>query len=216
MKGDQNDMIVRLRQTLPQGWMPLESTAISGVLSGMAKLLSYFYSLLFYVRGQTRILSAEAGILDLVAGDFFGLSLRRGDGELDDNFRARILVQMFRERATRSALVAVVRQLTGRDPVVIEPGNPVDTGALGATLALGQNGCVGSLAMPYQAFVTVYRSASNMIPGVPGLGSQTCFLGGGMVLIAEQALHSVADRNIYAAIDAVKPAGTTVWTRITS
>lgn len=84
----------------------------------------------------------------------------------------------------------------------------------------GVAGGYGSLLLPYQAFVTAFRPRSNVgIANVAGYGIST-----GGYSQASQAEYAsmtmvsggVTDSDIFAAIDAVKPAGTIVWTRISN
>jgi hypothetical protein len=214
MTGDQQDMVLRLRRTLPRGWFADTAPMLDAVLGGFASGLSFFYSLLGGLRAQLRIKSASGGMLDLMAADFLGTTLLRGDNEPDASFRLRFLVQVFRERATRRALRSILKEMTGHEPLIIEPARVSDCGALGCTLALGQNGCVGSQLMPWQVFVTVYRPAGIGVMNVSGLADPGCGLGTAAVLVAESSLISLSDQNVYAAIAAVKPIGTTIWARL--
>lgn len=219
--GDQNDIYRRLRSYLPP-WFGDEANApvVQGLLQGLAYAGAYVYSLLSYARLQTRIKSATDGWLDMIAADFFGSILLRAANQSDDSFRARILINLFRERATRAGLIRVLQDLTGRTPVVIEPTRPADTGAYGGPLiGYGYAGAYGSMSMPFQAFVIAYRPLGTGIPSVAGYGISTG--GYGQASQAEWASLSmiqggVADADIYAAIEATRPAGTTVWTNISS
>lgn len=89
-----------------------------------------------------------------------------------------------------------------------------------APIGYGVAGSYGSLVLPYQAFVTAFRPISNIgIANVAGYGISTG--GYSQPSQAEYASMSmvsggVTDGDIFAAIDAVKPAGTIVWTRISN
>lgn len=217
--GDQNDVYRRLRGYLPR-WFPDESQSpvITGLLQGLAYTASFIYSLLSYARLQTRIKSATDGWLDMIAADFFGSMLLRAANQSDDSFRGRILINLFRERATRAGLIRVLQDLTGRTPVVIEPTRPADTGAYGGPLlGYGYAGAYGSLSMPFQAFVIAFRPAGTGIPNIAGYGVST----GGYSTPSQASYASlsmiqggVSDADIYAAIDSVKPVATIVWTSI--
>lgn len=217
--GDQQDIYRRLRGFLPP-WFGDEADTpiINGVLQGLAYAAAYVYSLIGYARLQTRIKTATDGWLDVIAADFFGDSLLRAANQPDESFRARILINLFRERATRAGLIRVLQDLTGRAPVVIEPTRPADTGAYGVpTSGYGYAGAYGSLSSPFQAFVIAFRPTGTGIPNVAGYGIST-----GAYATPSQAEYAslsmiqggVADADIYAAIDSVKPVGTIVWTSI--
>ena len=64
------------------------------------------------------------------ASDFRGTKLLRRAAESDDAFRARLL-PIFRDKATRAALVARLAAISGAAPWVFEPSRPADTGAYG-------------------------------------------------------------------------------------
>ncbi|MGT2505661.1 hypothetical protein [Cupriavidus basilensis] len=217
--GDQQDIYRRLRGYLPP-WFGDEANSpiVQGALQGLAYAGAYVYSLLSYARLQTRIKSATDGWLDMIAADFFGSMLLRAANQSDDSFRARILINLFRERATRAGLIRVLQDLTGRAPVVIEPTRPADTGAYGGPLlGYGYAGAYGSMSMPFQAFVIAFRPAGTGIPNIAGYGAST----GGYSTPSQASYASlpmiqggVTDADIYAAIDSVKPAATIVWTSI--
>jgi hypothetical protein len=213
----------RLKAALPQRWFGSTSDSmpvVDSVLAAATTALSFIYSLYAYAKLQTRIKTATDGYLDLIAADFFGTSIQRKANQTDASFRATIIANMFRERATRNAIVKVLQDLTGRTPKIIEPKRPADTGAYGGPLiGYGLAGAYGSLQMPYQAFVIAYRPLGTGIPSVAGYGVST-----GAYSTASQAewaslsmiQGAVTDADIYAAIDSVRPAATIVWTNISS
>ncbi|OGB23501.1 MAG: hypothetical protein A3I66_01480 [Burkholderiales bacterium RIFCSPLOWO2_02_FULL_57_36] len=193
---------------------------LDAVLSGWAACWAFLYSLYAYARLQTRILTATDGWLDVIAGDFFGTAIVRKQHQTDASFRATIIINLFRERATRASVIAILTELTGRVPVVIEPQRPADTGAYSVpNTGYGVNGAYGSMLLPAQAFVTAFRPVGSGIPYVAGYGISTG--GYGVASRAEYGSLSmiedtVTDADIYAAIDSVKVAGTAVWARITT
>lgn len=225
MIGDQSDCFWRLRQALPGGWFatperdtagaPIITTVIDAVLWGMAWLLAFAYGLLAFVKLQARINTATAGSLDMIAGDFFGLMLPRNQNESDDSYRTRIKVQMFRQRATRPALRSMLLDLTGNEPTIVEPTHPGDCGGYGVpACGYGVAGAYGSMTCPWQAFVTVYRPKSIGVPNVPGYGASQGGYGVACMYAPAANLLSVTDKNIFAAVEAVRPIGTTVWVRL--
>ncbi|KVQ85619.1 hypothetical protein WK07_04625 [Burkholderia multivorans] len=190
------------------------------IAAGLANAHAYVYSFIEYVRLQTRILTATDGFLDAIAQDFFGSALMRSANQSDASFRARILINIFRERATRKAITKVLEDLTGRTPIIIEPQRPADTGSYGApNCGYGVAGAYGSVLLPYQAFVIAYRPFGTGIPYVAGYGSSPAGYGqpsrASYADIASSS-NAISDSDIYAAIDSVKPAATIIWTNISS
>ena len=223
MTGDQNDVFSRLKSNLPQRWFGSTSDSmpvVDSVLAGVATALSFIYSLYAYAVLQTRIKTATDSWLDLIAADFFGSTIQRKANQSDASFRATIIANMFRERATRNAIVKVLQDLTGRTPKIVEPKRPADTGSYGGPLiGYGVAGAYGSMQMTYQAFVIAYRPLGSGIPSVAGYGISTG--GYSQASQAEWASlsmiqQSVTDADIYSAIDSVRPAATIVWVNIQS
>lgn len=219
--GDSNDVFVRLKAALPQRWFGSTSDSmpvVDSILAGIATGLSFIYSLYAYAALQTRIRSATDGWLDAISADFFGSGLPRKANQSDASFRANIIANLFRERATRNGIIKVLQDITGRTPTIIEPMRPADTGVYGGPLiGYSAAGAYGSMLMPYQAFVIAYRPLGVGIPSVAGYGIST-----GAYSTASQAewaslsmiQSDITDADIYAAIDQTKPAGTIVWTSI--
>ena len=223
MTGDQNDVFARLKSALPQRWFGSTADSmpvVDSLLTGIATAMSFIYSLYAYAKLQTRIRTASDGYLDLIAYDFFGASIQRKSNQSDASFRATIIANLFRERATRNAIVKVLQDLTGRTPKIVEPKRPYDTGSYGGPLiGYGVAGAYGSMQMPYQAFVIAYRPLGSGIPSVAGYGISTG--GYSQASQAEWASlsmiqNAVTDADIYAAIDSVRPAATIVWVDIQS
>jgi hypothetical protein len=218
--GDQTDIFGRIKALIPR-WFSDSTPVLDALLRGFAYAKAFVYGLIVYAALQTRILTATDGWLDMIAADFFGSSLLRAANQSDASFRARIIINMFRERGTRRAIVKVLQDLTGRTPLIFEPMRPADTGGYGQAqgLAYGLAGGYGSLLLPYQGFVTAFRPTGSGIPLVAGYGISTG--GYGQASRAEYGSMSmiqgaVTDADIYAAVDSVKPAGTTVWTAISN
>jgi hypothetical protein len=224
MTGDQNDIQARLRAVLPNGWFADEAPVLSALLAGLANAWAWLYSLLAYVRLQTRIATATDGWLDLIARDYGGPAWARQTGETDTAFRARIMRNLRRLRGTRGALIAGLAELTGRTPVVFEPAYPPDTGGFGS-IGLGWNlqGGWGNLALPYQCFVIAYRPSGGGIASTGGWGSTdtTFALGGwntGALQYGDASLIAgeVTDAQILATIADCMPAATIAWTALSN
>ena len=217
--GDQSDIFSRIKGVLPL-WFGPTTTYRDAIIQGLANALAFIYSLYLYAKLQTRILTATDGWLDMISADYFGTSLPRTANQSDTSFRARIIINLFRERGTRKAIIKVLTDLTGRAPIIIEPQRPLDTGAYGASVCgYGVAGAYGSMLLPYQAFVKAFRPAASGIPYIAGYGISTGGYGvpsRASYATLSQSTGAVADADIYAAIDAVKPAATTIWTQINS
>jgi hypothetical protein len=224
MTGDQHDMVARLRAVLPTRWFPDDAPVLDCLLSGLASGWSWAYQLLQYVRAQTRIGSATDVWLDLIAHDFFGSRLTRRSDQADNAFRRLIQRELFRERGTRGAIVSVLQDLTGRTPLVFEPARPADTGGYGSLAGKGGGvgysaaGGWGSLLLPFQCFVTVYRPIGSGIAMVNGWGGPAGGYGRGTLEYAslDMVQGQVTDDDIYTAVANVLPAATIGWTRITN
>ena len=209
----------RIKSLLPGGWFG-DSPVLTGVLSGLARLLGDAYEFIQFARLQTRIKTATDGFLDLIARDFFGDTLKRRVGEVNAPLRQRILSQLFIEKVTRRGVILALEALTGRTPQVFEPARPADTGGYNTnSLGYGVAGGYGSLALPFQAFVTAYRPAGQGIPQVAGYGSPS----GGYSTPSRASyaslndiVGSVSDEDIYQAVSAASPAATILWTHISS
>jgi len=218
MTGDQQDVFNRLKSALPP-WFGDSSPFLDAVLQGLAWAGSFIYSLYAYAVLQTRILTATDGWLDVIAADFFGTNLLRKTNQSDASFRNQIVINIFRERATRNAIVKVLQDLTGRTPIIYEPLRARDTGGYGIACGYGVAGAYGSKVVgPFQAWVTAFRPLGTGIPYVNGYGNPAGGYG-----VPSRAVYAslnmvqggVSDADIYAAIDGVKPVGTTIWARIT-
>ncbi len=190
--GDQNDVLGRLKAVIPPWFGDLsQAPIISALLTGLAEAGAFIYSLYAYAALQTRIKTATDGWLDMISADWFGGGLLRHQGQTDASYRALIIASIFRERATRNAVIKVVTDVTGSAPgLVFEPQRPIDTGAYGKLYGYGAAGGYGSQLLPSQAFVIAYRPTSLM------------------------SQYGVQDSDIFTAIDLVKPVGTTLWVQI--
>ena len=213
MTGDTADIAARIRAVLPARWFPDDSPVLDALLTGLAAGASSLYSLLAYVRTQSRLATASDSFLDAISQDFFGPRLPRRGAELDDPYRDRIAAALVREHATRPALVAVLEGLTGRSPTIFEPARPADTGSYaGPALGYGVAGAWGNLNLPFQVFVRARRPAATGIATIAGYGTPGPLA---RATLAD-AGGQVADTDIYAAITSVMPTASIAWTSITN
>lgn len=227
MTGDQNDVVARLKSYLPRGWFGDFSNApvILGVLNGIAAVLAVSYTLIQFVRAQTRLGTSSGGWVDLWASDFLGATLPRRQGESDAAYVLRIQIALFQQRATRPAMQAVLTNLTGRAPVIFEPANPYDSGCLGKNQGVHSFFGVaryGSIACPFGALITAYRpQVSGGLAGAAYMNATPIsafhtvsphgYFGS---LALEQTLATDAD--ILAAINATRPVATNIGVYISN
>jgi len=218
MIGDTNDMLGRLRLTLPKGWFADDAPVLTAVLTGLAEAWSGIYALLAYVISLTRIATASGIFLDMAAQDYLGGALPRRAGEADGAYSARLRANLILPRATRPGLVEVLTTLTGRAPVVFEPLNPVDTGGYNVNLGYGVAGGYGSFALPYQFFVTAYRPAQTPVNGAGGYDDGPGGYAVAPLYYADAASFAgnVSDGEIYGAIAAALPACAVAWTQLSN
>jgi hypothetical protein len=218
--GDRTDLLGRIQSLLPRGWFGDSPTILTALLTGFAAIYASLYTVLSYARQQMRIATATDGWLDVISADFFGPSLPRKTNESDTAFRNRITVNLFRERATRKAIIQVLTTLTGRASTIVEPERPADTGGYGIpTSGYSVAGAYGSMLLSFQAFVTAYRPHGTGIPFVAGYGSSPSgysIASRGEYASLSMVLTTVADADIYAAVASVIPIGTIVWVNISA
>ena len=218
MIGDTQDMLARLKATLPTRWFADVTPVLDGILSGLASVWAGLYAALAYTRLQTRLATASDSFLDTLSQDYLGRSLPRRATEPDTAFRIRIQRELLRERGTRGAVLSVLTDLTGRRPVVFEPARPTDTGAWCGPLGYGLAGGWGSLALPFQCFVTAYRSTGSGIAGVAGYSVGQAGYGIGALEYAGLSMLTgqITDTDISNAVASVMPVSAIAWTRITN
>jgi hypothetical protein len=194
--GDQADFQARLRALLPAVWFGDSYPVLMLVLAGIANALAAIYLLIAFTRAQTRLATAQGGFVDLWANDYLGASIIRLPQETDTAFKARTQWTITAPRGTKPGLKEMLEFLTGNAPRVIEPANSGDTGGWAGPLGTEGAGLFawddgsgtvgagawGSLLLPYQLFITVYRpalQASASLGGWTGpLGTEGDALGG--------------------------------------
>lgn len=216
MIGDTEDMAARLRALLPTRWFADSAPVRDALLSGLATAWQAIHAQVMFARRQTRIATATGTWLEMIARDFLGARLPRRRQEADEDYAARIRAALLRPRATRPALSALLTDLTGREPRIFEPARPADTGAWGIALGYGQAGGWGSLALPFQCFVTAYRPQGSGIETVAGWGCAAGGYGAGAIEYAalSMAAGQVTDADINAAIAESLPVASIGWARI--
>lgn len=215
--GSQPDIVTRLQRLMPNGWFTNGLSQVrDALLAGCATAFAFIFSMFAYIRQQTRIATATDGFLDLIATDYFGDELLREPGQLDPSYRARILSSIFLERDTRSAIIGVLTQLTGRVPIVFEPARIPDAGAYNSNLMAYGVGRYGSMNYPYQAFVIAFRPFNNGISNIGGYNTPLAGYNTPQAAYVSLENPGVQDSDIYAAIASVHVFGTIVWTQISS
>lgn len=221
--GDQDYFLRSIKQTLPHWFGNSETPILDAILKAYAWAGSFLYSQLAYVRLQTRIKTATDDNLELIADDFFGPgNFPRDQGESDDSYRNRILINIIQERVTRAAIIKVLERLTGRTPKIFEPGRPADTGGYRVGgVGYGVAGGYGSILLHAQFFVTAYRpNGNNLIDNKlaksAGYGVSVGGYGVGAIQFGSISMLSnlVTDAQIYQAVNITRAAGVTAWVQI--
>jgi hypothetical protein len=220
---NQQDILRRIKATLPAGWFGENTPILDSVLNALAAGWVGLLGLLDYVTMQTRIATAFNGWLDLVATDFFGCRVQRRLQEPDASFRQRISAELLRDRCTRAAIYDTLLELSGRPPVIFEPTNPQDTGCYSA-LDSTEAGCFGycisggwgSLDLPFQAFVTAYRPALSGIAMINGWDGSIGGFGAGLSSYASANTNSswAEDAEIYETTAHTAAACSIIWMSI--
>ena len=212
MVGDLADFVCRLRAVLPKRWFAEQSPNLQSVLTGMATPWVWLYSVINYVIGQTRLLTATEDWLDLISNDYFGPLLKRKPNEFDISYRNRIRLALLQEAATRTGVSAGVTALTGVTPLIFEPANCSDSGAYGGIsagsavtgtgLAYGLAGGWGNLQMPLQFFITATRPPTTGLDAIAGYGTSNGAYGQGDSSYVDLALlpGQITDADIQATI----------------
>ncbi len=226
MAGDLADFIARLWAVLPKRWFAEQSPNLQGLLTSIATPWAWLYGLIAYVANQTRLKTATDDSLDLIANDYFGTDLIRESGEGDVAYRNRIAAALLREAATRSAVSAGLTALVGRQPVIFEPTNCMDTGSYGAFahganmpgtgMAYGQAGGWGSFGLPLQFFVTASRPPTPGIAMLAGYGTPNGGYGMGVISYVDLLLlpGHVSDAAIQTTLSSLLPVNAVAWLRI--
>lgn len=223
MIGDQSDIVSRLQAVSPP-WFgdnpPLVTAGAQGAAAGLAPI----YQQIVYAQAQTRIKTATGSFLDLIAQDFFGPALLRRINEFDAAYQGRILANLFVKGPTRRDMTRVLTLLTGRAPLIIEPSRVQDCGAWDAPSfgwdVVTASGCGHwGQSLPFQCLVEAYRPVGTGIPYVAGWDTSPAGWdtpSQGEWTDAFMVESAVPDNVILDAMEATKPVGTRIWTRIES
>jgi hypothetical protein len=221
--GTSLNFLQKIKATLPAQWFGEETPILDSVLNSMSAGWVGQFDLLSYTRAQTRIGTAFSTWLDLIAWDYFGYRLKRWLWETDDAFRSRIKIELLRDRCTRLAIYDLLRDLTGRPPIIFEPTVPSDTGGYGSLISseagaagYGISGGWGNLSLPFQVFVRAFRPVTLGVAMVSGWCSSVGGFGTGQSAYIGLAMNpvQVSDSELYQDVCRTAPAGTIVWMSI--
>jgi hypothetical protein len=217
MIGDIADFVRRMLAVLPNGWFtnptvpPHQPTYLQAVLAGLGTAWSAIYTLLTNVMLLARLATVYGPFLDMASVDFFGGNLPRRPQETDQAFRLRIQQALLRPRGTRSALILVLTELTGKAPTIFEPARPADTGGYNSGgVGYSCAGGWGNLGLRFASFVTASRTSVGGIANFAGYGTGGYSYYGDLSMVTAP----VTDADIFAAVTAILPAGYMAWTRI--
>jgi len=209
------DMLSRIRSIFPRGWLADASPVADSVFGGLATQAEHGYSVLVDAKRQSRISTSTGGWLDLLAFDFFGLAIRRR-GREDAAFRATIIAEITRERATRRGVDKVIEDLTDTPATVFELFNPYDTGGFDTPyLGLDELGRWGDLT-PLQFFVDAVQPTGAGIPNVGGMDALPGGIDASPGMLGEQSFvrGAVTQTDIFDAIEQNRAAGVRCWAQI--
>lgn len=222
--GDSNDILNRVKQVLPKRWFQWIAPYRDALLGALSDRAAWCYSFIIYARAQTRISSAYGIWLDIIAFDYLGPFLPR-NGAKDTAYRALIQGTILQERVTRKGMIQIVTNLSGQAPWVFEPWNTYDTGAYSSPNTNGFKcgqfgygvgmGGYGSMQLPAQTFMKIYRAVTSGVPTVGGYIDSVSGWGQGALEYVSPGtpLNGVSDAIILDAINKTKPTGSTVWTQ---
>jgi hypothetical protein len=221
----QQDIFTRIKMMLPGQWFGEATPVLDSVVNALSAGWVGLFALIDYVRAQTRVNTAYDFWLDLIARDFFASRLIRRQRETDDSFRARIGLELIRDKCTRAAICQLLLDLTGRPPIIFEPCNPNDTGCYGAlnggasaVAGYGISGGWGNLNMPFQVLVRAFRPETAGIAMVEGWGGSIGGFGVGPITYFNLNINSseASDDEIRQSIVRAAPAATVIWLSIQS
>lgn len=212
IKGSAADLLHRLKRLFPRRWAADKAPVRDAVFGGIGDSLAWLYAQQQKVRAATRRSGTTSYLLDIDAWGFFQGRVLRRTGEADQAWRKRYTDEIFRPRATRTAIDKALYDLTGKHPIIVEPWNPNDTSAYRYSF-YGQ-GRYGSLLQPYQFFVTAYRPYPPGIPNIAGYGTGFYRAPTTSYISQSSAASPVPDSEIYATIARTAAAGMVPWTKI--
>lgn len=209
--GDVDDSLRRLQALIPSSWFRDSNTDESALLTGAAATDAFIYALVAYAKDQTRLQSTTDGFADMAAWDYFGSRIKRRAGESDANFMLRVIKEILRERVTRRGIIQAVVDLTGVQPIFVEPPNPADTFAW--DVSYWDAMLYGSTQLRNQVFITAFRPEGGGIANWPGWDN--AFWDANMFWIDQSMVTApVSDAEIYSTIAACVAAGVTAWVMI--
>jgi hypothetical protein len=171
-------MVGRLTRLLPTGWWNdgsfnlADASFITAIKGGLGDSLAWIYSLLQYVKNQTRHATSTDFFIDLTAFDFFGLRIKRKPSQTDASLISTIKKEIFRERVTRHGVEQAIEDLTQSEATIFEPKNPQDTGGWEVQFAFEAAGAWGA-DLPYTMFITAVEPPGAGIPNLAGFDSAT-------------------------------------------
>lgn len=216
--GDNADIISRLQRWLPTGWFPTDSgTRIYALLSGFAAALKVIWDQIAYTRKQTRVATTTDGFLELASYDFFGPALPRLTNEPDAAYSLRIRNEVLRDRITKSAIDALLYEMTGQHPVILELETPEDTGGYRYWMGYGVAGAYASRAWRFSVFIQTTHAGQFSIPNVGGFRGYLAGFRAFSFMLADPSMLTgtgFSDAQIYAALDKIRAAGVTYWVKI--
>jgi hypothetical protein len=188
-------------------WFGETIPILLSILQGSAYCNEFIYGLNIYLRAQMRLQTMTGDSLDLFAQDYFGNKLLRHFGEQDDPYRQRISASLLPPGATRPAMIKVLTDLTGRTPIIWEPGR--DSSFYNHSF-YGYSS-YGTTDAPYQAWIIAFRPISPASAGLSYYNHTTFY---GHSFYGGINSSGVTDQDILDAIERTKCKGTLIHTTI--
>jgi hypothetical protein len=225
----QQQFAQRIAQLYPRGWANegakyapsatnTGSTNTYFLFSALSSQIAFMLSEMQYALDAMRMQTETSPELDLASEDYLGSALPRPPGMSDATFYALIQANLFKKVATRSALIALITQVTGSAPRLIEPWCPGDTGCRDTLVSYRDvdtqaNPCVHTSALlAYNGFIV------SLAAGISGLFNQPLLTrdDGAYADANDYRVDPVvtAAYNLFDIVQAAKAFGTEVWIQV--
>lgn len=204
--GDRDDIEKRIKEYFPP-WFNSEIPLVNLAIKAAAQVYSFIYSFYTFAKKQIRIRTSTGEFIDLAAEDFLGDNFKRRKDESDDDYKNRLLANIFPYPPTRAGMIRALENLTGRTPIIYE--SELDGGYYNVNLFY--NISTYGFDQPYVAYIIAYRPKTKFTGGVYALNRNT-FLNRTAFAYQEADFNiSVTDQDIYDLINRVKCYGTRIY-----
>lgn len=167
-----------LNDGVPLPWTDDEGKEVGGtldaILQGMGSNLERISAQVNYAFLGSRIQTATDTMLDLCSQDYYGDELPRNGAESDDSYRSRILAGLLVPKVTEPGISLLITNLTGKAPRMIQPWNPVTTGAYGRSYYNADSAEIPALygdnSLRWQGGIITSLPQTNAVGAIPVWG----------------------------------------------